>query len=61
MTLETREEEELLAKVRALDATALDSIWEVKKRVNALDAKIDTLIALCEEILKAQKSRTPAV
>jgi hypothetical protein len=53
MTLETREEEEMLAKVRALDPAA---IWAVKGTVQAIEAAVKALSAKFDTLEAAIKS-----
>lgn len=61
MTLETRQEEEMLEKVRAVDG----GFWEIKKRVHSIDTKVDSLAeafsTLRQDILDALKPPAPAI
>ena len=67
MTLMTHEEEEMLAKVRALDPEALKAIWAVKgtagaieAAVKALSAKVDALEAVVKALAVQNKGALAA-
>jgi hypothetical protein len=56
MTLETREEEEILAKIRLLDPDALKAIWAVKGTVGAIEAAVKSLAAKVDSLEIAIKA-----